>query len=90
MYYVPDGTKMCGFYECKKCDQRYLSLQIRPKMICEYCGKLPEMEIGPDDPMPTVDEDAVLLEVIEGAEAVERMDILLSHTVTGGDDDEWI
>mgnify|MGYP000520833196 CR=1 FL=1 len=27
MYYVPDGTKECGFYECKKCGNRFLSLQ---------------------------------------------------------------
>ena len=20
MYYVPDGTKECGYYECKKCE----------------------------------------------------------------------
>ena len=27
MYYVPDGTKECGYYECKKCGSRFLSLQ---------------------------------------------------------------
>ena len=27
MYYVPDGTKQCGYYECKKCGNRFLSLQ---------------------------------------------------------------
>ncbi len=21
MYYVPDGTKECGYYECKKCGE---------------------------------------------------------------------
>ena len=24
MYYVPDGTKKCGYYECKKCGNRFL------------------------------------------------------------------
>ena len=27
MYFVPDGTKECGYYECKKCGKRFLSLQ---------------------------------------------------------------
>ena len=27
MYYVPDGTKECGYYECRKCGNRFLSLQ---------------------------------------------------------------
>ena len=27
MYYVPDGTKECGYYECKKCGNRFLSMQ---------------------------------------------------------------
>ena len=26
MYYVPDGTKECGYYECKKCGNRFLSM----------------------------------------------------------------
>lgn len=28
MYYVPDGTKECGYYECKKCGNRFLSMQM--------------------------------------------------------------
>jgi hypothetical protein len=48
------------------------------------------MEIGPDDEMPEAREDAVLLEVIEGAEEVEQMDALLSLAITGGDPDSWI
>ena len=37
MYYVPDGTKECGFYECKKCGNRFLSLQTMEKIPCPEC-----------------------------------------------------
>lgn len=89
MYYVPDGTQMCGFYECEECGNRFLSLQVMPKMICPYCGEEPDMEVGPDEEMPTAKEQAKLLQVIEGEEEVEKMDTLLSLAVTGGDY-EWI
>lgn len=89
MYYVPDGTNLCGFYECEECGNRFLSLQVMPKMVCPYCGEEPDMEVGPDDEMPTVKEQAKLLQVIEGEEEVEKMDTLLSLAVTGGDY-EWI
>ena len=32
MYYVPDGTTKCGFYECKSCKSRFLSLQTMKKI----------------------------------------------------------
>ena len=89
MYYVPDGTEMCGFYECEKCGNRFLDLQIRPQMVCPYCGEEPDMEIGPDEEMPVTVEAAKLIQVVEGAEEVEKMDMLLSLAVTGGDY-EWI
>lgn len=85
MYYVPDGTEMCGYYECSECGNRFLSLQIGPKLVCPYCGEAPDMEIGPDDEMPTVVENAKLLQVVRGAEEVEKMDALLSLAITGGD-----
>ncbi|MDD2971227.1 MAG: hypothetical protein PHE02_03750 [Lachnospiraceae bacterium] len=88
MYYVPDGTELCGYYECSECGQRFLSLQMGPTMVCPYCGEMVEMEIGPDDEMPTVKETAKLLDIIRG-ENVEKMDVLLSLAVTGGDY-EWI
>ncbi len=28
MYYVPDGTQMCGYYECEECGNRFLSLTV--------------------------------------------------------------
>ena len=89
MYYVPDGTILAGFYECKACDERFLSERIVPKMVCPYCGEVPDMEIGPDDELPECPEDAVLLETVEGAENVEKMDMLLSLAITGGDY-EWL
>lgn len=89
MYYVPDGTMLCGYYECKACGDRFLALQIVPKMVCPMCGEEPDMEIGPDEEMPEVKEEAVLLKVIEGEEEVEKMDRLLSLAITGGDY-EWM
>lgn len=84
MYFVPDGTQLCGFYECEACAMRYLSVKIMPRMVCPYCGQEVDMEIGPDEEMPQVPEDAKLLEVVKG-EDVERMDGLLSLALTGGD-----
>lgn len=84
MYYVPDGTQRCGFYECKECGERFLSLQMGPTMICPYCGEAPDLEIGPDEEMPVAVETAKLLQIVEG-EDVEKMDTLLSLAITGGD-----
>lgn len=88
MYYVPDGTQIAGFYECSSCGNRFLSVQVAPTLVCPYCGETPDMEIGPDDVMPAVVEDAKLLEMVEG-EDVEKYDTLLSLAITGGDY-EWL
>lgn len=88
MYYVPDGTKRCGYYECDDCRQRFLDVRIAPAIVCPYCREEPDMEIGPDEEPPEIRESAKLLEMIEG-EDVERYDTLLSLAVTGGDY-EWI
>ncbi len=85
MYYVPDGTKQCGFYECVECGSRFLDLQIGPTMICPDCGEEPDMEIGPDEKMPTVREDARLVKMLTGEEEIEKYDQLLSLAMTGGD-----
>lgn len=29
MYYVPDDTDQCGYYECKECGSRFLDLKNR-------------------------------------------------------------
>lgn len=88
MFYVPDGTQLAGFFECEECSNRFLSLQIAPRIICPYCGESPNMEIGPDEEMPVAVEAAKLLEVVEG-EDVEKYDALLSLAITGGDYD-WL
>ena len=82
MYYVPDGTEMCGYYECKDCGSRFLDVKIGPQIVCPYCGEEPDMEIGPDEEMPKVTESAKLIQVVRGAEEVEKMDTLLSLAVT--------
>lgn len=88
MYYVPDGTTLCGYYECEECGTGFLSLQTGPTMVCPYCGEVPDLEIGPDDEMPSTKETAKLIKIVEGEE-VEKMDTLLSLAITGGDY-EWI
>lgn len=89
MFYVPDGTQMAGFYECQECGSRFLDIRIAPTLVCPYCGEEPDMELGPDDEMPTNTETAKLLQMIEGEEEVEKMDGLLSLALTGGDY-EWL
>ncbi len=88
MFFVPDGTQVCGFYECEDCGMRYLSRVIAPVMVCPYCGEEVDMELGPDDEMPQAAETAKLIKVVEG-EDVEKMDALLSLAITGGDC-EWL
>lgn len=85
MYYVPDGTTRCGYYECKECNTKFLHIKIVPAFACPYCSKEPDMEIGPDEEMPEASAMATLIDIIEGEEAVEQYDALLSLAVTGGD-----
>ena len=89
MYYVPEGTKTCSYYECKKCGNRFLSMQTMSRIPCPDCAAEIDYEIGPDETMEDVVDAAVLLEKIEGEEEVARMDALLSLAVTGGNFD-WI
>lgn len=84
MYYVPDDTQVCGYYECEDCGERFLDVKIVPFMVCPYCGEEVDMEFGPDEDMPQIKESAKLIKVIEGEE-VEKMDGLLSLAITGGD-----
>lgn len=88
MYYVPDGTTKCGYYECSECGERFLSLHTEPEIVCPSCGEDMDWEIGLDEEMPTARETAKLIQIVEG-EDVEKMDILLSLAITGGDY-EWI
>ena len=81
MYYVPDGTKECGYYECKKCGSRFLSLQTMNTIPCPDCGMDIDYEIGPDETLEAAEDTAVLVEKITGEEEVEKMDSLLSLSV---------
>ena len=84
MYYVPDDTKIAGYYECSECHERFLDVRVAPRLVCPYCGVEPDMELGPDDEMPETVETAVLIGTVEGDD-VERYDTLLSLAITGGD-----
>ena len=85
MYYVPDGTKECGYYECKKCGNRFLSMQTMKRIPCPDCEAEIDYEIGPDESLEDVLDTAELIQKIEGEEEVEKMDTLLSLALTGGD-----
>ena len=54
MYYIPDGTKTCGYYECKKCGNRFLSLQTMEKIPCPDCEAEVDYEIGPGESLEDV------------------------------------
>lgn len=88
MYYVPDGTQKCGYYECAVCGSKFLALEMTGKTVCPYCDSETDMELGPDEDMQTVQNTAKLLQILEG-EDVEKMDMLLSLAITGGNYD-WI
>lgn len=88
MYYVPDGTTRCGFYECKECGYRFLDLETDEEIGCPSCAEEFDPEIGPDEVLLEERKDAVLLQIVEG-EDVEKMDTLLSLAITGGNYD-WI
>ncbi len=85
MFYVPDGTTKCGYYECEKCGTRFLDLSNDEYIECIDCGFEPDLEIGPDEVMEDSRKTAKLISVIEGEEEVEKMDSLLSLAITGGD-----
>ena len=88
MYFVPDGTKVCGLYECSECYMRFLSLETEPMIYCPYCERDFDMEFGPDEMMPEETDTARLIKIVRDEE-VELMDGLLSLALTGGDY-EWL
>lgn len=88
MYFVPDDTEKAGFYTCRKCDYRFLSMQTMKKIPCPLCEQDIDYEIGPDENLEDYLDTADLNEVVEGKENVERMDILLSAAFT--DDESWV
>ena len=89
MYFVPDDTQICGYYECQECGERFLDVKVVPSMVSPYCGEEVDMEIGPDEEMPQNTETAKLLQVVEGKEEVEMMDQLLSVAFDSSDE-AWL
>ncbi len=89
MYFVPDGTAKCGFYECRECNYRFLSLQTTPRIACPLCEQDISYEIGPDESIEDLLETSDLKEIIEGEEDVKRLDQLLSCAFQD-DDESWI
>ena len=42
MYYVPDGTEVCGFYECEECGNRLFVFEDRTEVgVSILLGKNP-------------------------------------------------
>ena len=88
MYFVEDGTNKCGFYECRKCNYRFLSLVTEKRTTCPLCEQDIDYEIGPDESLEDLLETADLIDIIEGEEDVARMDALLSCAFV--EDDSWV
>ena len=65
-----------------------MSLQTTDSIPCPYCEEDVDLEIGPDEEMSVSMDSAKLQQILEG-EDVEKMDILLSLAITGGNYD-WI
>lgn len=90
MLFVPDNTDRCGLYSCRECGARFLDPGTDPKMVCPYCGDPYDSEgYFMDEDGSGAEATAVLTEVVEGAEEVEKYDTLLSLALTGGDY-EWL
>lgn len=85
MYFVPDGTEKCGYYQCEECGTRFLSLCTEELESCPDCEAEWDPEIGPDDVMEADKKTARLITIVEGEEEVIKMDTLLSLAITGGD-----
>lgn len=85
MYYIPDGTKKCGYYQCEKCGLRFLSLNTEDAEECLDCREEFDPEIGPDEVMASDEKTAKLIQILEDEEEIQKMDMLLSLAITGGD-----
>lgn len=88
MYFLEDGVDKCGFYECRKCNYRFLSLTTEKKTTCPFCEEDIDYEIGPDESLEDLLETADIIDIIEGEEDVLRMDTLLSAAYV--EDESWI
>ena len=87
MYFLSDDVKKCGFYECRECNYRFLSVATTPKTACPLCEQNISYEIGPDESLEDLLETSDLKQIVEGDE-IARMDALLSCAYA--EDDSWI
>ena len=55
MYYVPEGTKKCGYYQCERCGVKFLSLQTMNTIDCTYCAEEIDMDMGPGEDVEKMD-----------------------------------
>ncbi len=72
MFFVDDNTAKCGFYECRKCNYRFLSVSTQKKTACPLCEQDINYEIGPDESLEDLLETADLIDVIEGEDNVYK------------------
>lgn len=89
MYFLPDGTKRCGLYECELCKARLLSLSTEPSFFCTFCKGEVDMEIGPDECPEQLTDSAKLLKIVEDEEEIVILDGMLGLSVYD-DDDSWL
>jgi len=89
MYFLPDGTKRCGLYECEICKTRLLSVNIAPSMFCSFCDGETDIELGPDECPKQLSDSAKLLKIVEDEEEIVILDGMLGLSVYD-DDDSWL
>lgn len=90
MHFVPKGTTRCGLYECQqnKCWSRFLDVRVRDALPCPFCGRVIDMEIGPDEELPEVGLTAKLIRVLEDEKDIAGWDRMLGGSID--DDESWI
>ena len=89
MYFLPDGTKRCGLYECEICSARLLSVDIVPAVFCTFCAGEIDREVGPDECVEQVLDSAKLIKVVEDEEEILLLDGMLGLAVYD-DDESWL
>jgi hypothetical protein len=89
MYFLPDGTKRCGLYECELCSARLLSVNVVPAMFCTFCAGEVENEVGPDEYVEQVPDSAKLIKIVEDEEEIILLDGMLGLAVYD-DDESWL